>query len=114
MSAGGTLCVLADAGQGTNGFAQTLYAKWPRPLKWIIVRTDTPDNQFVPEHVRVNPQWVSKMARWQYPQSLHGAYAQSTVMFSMNGIDTNDLTMAAKVRLVGLEITYEPNPNVAS
>ncbi len=39
----GSLITLADAGGG-----KMRYAKWPRKLHWVIVRTSTPDSKFVP------------------------------------------------------------------
>jgi hypothetical protein len=95
-----------------------------RNLKWIIIRTSTPDAQFVPEHVRLQgprdangdttppTQWVSKMASVQAPNSFLGNQSVSKMLFQTKtgAFDQSYLYFAANIRFVGMEITYQPYP----
>jgi hypothetical protein len=101
---GGQLCTFSNAGSGTM-----LVVKWPRPLKWIVIRTATPSDQFTPEHVRVNPAWAPKMAVLQMPVSYLGP-ANHNVLFEPNDEDGALMSMNANIRVVGIEFTYAPNP----
>lgn len=105
QSSGGTLIPLPDGGSGTE-----FYVKWPRPLNWIIVRTGTPDDGFVPEHVRVTPSWVPKMAVLQAPSwAMAGSVASNSLMV-VGDYDGNNMPMIANIRFVGIEFTYAGNP----
>lgn len=97
---------------------------WIRNLKWIIIRTSTPDSQFIPEHTRLQgprnslgdttppSQWVSKMASLQAPMTFLGDVAIDKKMFqtSTGGFDVSYLYFASHIRFVGMEITYQPYP----
>ncbi len=110
-SQGGQLWQFSDGGWGNIE-----YAPWPRKLKWVVIRTSTPDSQFVPEHVRVNPAWVSKMARIQAPNSLLGHIDNRNIMFNTAGgdaADSSDLYLMSNIRFVGVEFTYQPYPQGA-
>ena len=99
-----------------SGFLQ--YAPWPRTLKWIIVRTSTPDAQFLPEHVRANPNWAPLMAKMQLANSYLGAAVQiQHTLLSFDGGSGNDGAsryLASNIRFVGMEITYQPYPQAAT
>ncbi|MBV8709819.1 MAG: hypothetical protein JO028_21725 [Acidobacteriaceae bacterium] len=100
-----------------QGSGNILYAPWPRKLKWVIVRTSTPDAQFVPEHVRVNPNWAPLMAKIQAPNSLLGAVYTPNIMFNTAGGDGGDGAnqfLIANLRFVGIEFTYQPYPQAAT
>lgn len=102
----------ADQGSGVIE-----YVHWPRPLQWIIVRTSTPDNQFVPEHVRVNPNWAPKMAKIQAPNSFLNAYSPVYDLISTAGGDDEDVSnhyLMSNIRFVGMEITYQPYPQATT
>lgn len=107
------------------GAGATIYAKWPRPLKWIIVRTATPDSRFVPEHVRIQgppgtngipvepDMWRSKMATFQAPASFLGPYAKGHFLMSTDYDPSGEASyqwMTANIRFVGIEFTYQPLP----
>ena len=99
-----------------QGWGNIEYAPWPRRLKWIIVRTATPDSQFVPEHVRVNPAWAPKMARIQAPHSLLGSVDNRHILFNTIGgdaADGSDRYLISNIRFVGIEFTYQPYPQAA-
>jgi len=106
-SAAGKLCTFTTPGNGTN-----LIVKWPRPLHWIIIRTATSDAQFDPEHVRVNPKWLPKMAVLRAPVSYQGIN-NSNVLFNMGDQDGGLMSMNANIRFVGIEFTYSPSPEAA-
>lgn len=101
---GGVLCRLPDGGTGTEYFV-----RWPRPLKWIVIRTSTPDAQFTPEHVRISPAWVSKMAVLRSPAYAMAGSTAANTLVSVGNYDGNDMSMVANLRFVGLEFTYEGN-----
>lgn len=102
--ANGALLTFADAGNGTMR-----YAKFPRALHWIIVRTSTPDSQFVPlgsslqgppdgTGVPTRPaQWAAKMGNLQVPV---GAAALIVIG------DFNTEPLDANIRFVGLHFSY--------
>ena len=111
-SQGGQLWQFADQGWGNIE-----YAPWPRNLKWIIIRTATPDNQFAPEHVRVNPDWAPKMARIQAPNSFLGYVDNRSILFNTIGgdaADGSDRYLISNIRFVGIEFTYQPYPQGAN
>ncbi len=99
---GGTLVALTSQGSGSPRFAL-----WPRPLKYIIIRTATPDAQFTPEHVRTGPQWVSQMATLKLPIANVGG-GNSNIVFATS-IDQNVETTAGNIRFVGIEFTTDSN-----
>lgn len=110
-SQGGQLWQFTNAGVGNIE-----YAPWPRKLKWVVIRTSTPDSQFVPEHVRVTPDWAPKMARIQSPNSFLGYIDNRRIMFNtMSGDagDGSDRYLMANIRFVGIEFTYQPYPQAA-
>lgn len=105
MSAGGILCALTDGGNGTQYFVH-----WPRPLKWIVIRTSTPDNQFAPEKTRINPAWGQKMANLELqPAYMFGTLNQNILM-NVSDADGHNMDMTANVRFVGVEFSYAVNP----
>lgn len=111
-SQGGQLWRFSDQGWGN-----IMYAPWPRRLKWVIVRTATPDNQFVPEHVRVTPDWAPKMARIQAPSSFLGYVDNRHILFNtMTGDagDGSDRYLMSNIRFVGIEFTYQPYPQATT
>lgn len=65
-SSGGAAIDITSAGSGTHSFADPggggILMKWPPTANQIVIRTSTPDSQFVPEGVRVTPEFQSKMA----------------------------------------------------
>src|SRR5581483_6800416 len=103
-SAGGKLCAFATPGSGAD-----LVVKWPRPLHWIVIRTATPDVQFDPEHVRISPKWLAKMAVFRAPVSYAGVN-NSNILFNLGDQDGGLMTMNANIRFVGIEFTYTPSP----
>lgn len=104
-NSGGTLCQFSDSGGGTM-----YYVHWPRPLKWVIVRTSTPDSQFAPVNTRVNPTWKPKMANLELqPQYMFGVLNQNILM-SLSDIDGHIMNMTANIRFVGVEFSYADNP----
>lgn len=100
----GTVISFADAGNGGMR-----YVKYPRQLHWVIVRTATPDSQFVPPGSRVQgppdangvptrpTQWVSKMGNIQ-------ARLNAAPMIGLG--DQNTDPMTANVRFVGLHFSF--------
>ncbi len=108
-NSGGTLCQLLDGGSGTEYFVH-----WPRPLKWVVIRTSTTDAQFTPEHVRTSPAWAPKMAVLQAPAfAMAGSLTANTLM-SVGDFDGNNMAMTANIRFVGLEFTYAGNRAASS
>jgi hypothetical protein len=108
-TSGGTLIPLPDQGNGSE-----LYVHWPRPLKWIIVRTATPDAQFTPEHVRTSPAWLPLMGILRLPAyTMTGALLKNTLV-TVGNFDGNDMPMSANIRFMGLEFTAEPNNAAAT
>jgi hypothetical protein len=57
---------ITSAGSGTHSFVDPggggNVVAWPPVSNWIIVRTATPDAQFVPAGVRITPEWQPRMA----------------------------------------------------
>ncbi len=105
LSSGGTLCALSDTGNGTQYFVH-----WPRPLKWIIVRTSTADSQFAPIKTRVQPAWGPKMANLELqPPYMFGMLNQNILM-NLSDLDGHINDMTANVRFVGVEFSYADNP----
>jgi hypothetical protein len=97
-----------------QGSGDIMFAKWPRALFPIIVQSSAVTNgTFLPEHVRVNPNWAPKMARFQAPNSFLGGFSTAHCLFSTrwdtNG-ETGALWFTANIRLVGIELTYQPYP----
>lgn len=113
IASGGSVIPLPTTGGTGGGIARQMVAPYPRNLQWIIIRTVTADNQFVPEHVRVTPQWASKMPIFRPPQNHLGSrnfqIQNLTMGFSNDGSD--GATMAAKIRLVGLTFGVPVNSN---
>ncbi len=105
--ASGKLCTFETPGNGTN-----LIVKWPRPLHWIIIRTATSDAQFDPEHVRISPAWLPKMAVLRTPVSYLGTQ-NSNVLFHLGDQDGGLMSMNANIRFVGIEFTYPPSPEAS-
>lgn len=92
---GGAAIDLTDEGSGTYSLADqgtTGYlVKWPVP-NWIIIRTATADSAFVPEGVRVTPEFQSKMA---------------TIRTSNKSLHTiGNAELATKYRFEGIEVTH--------
>lgn len=87
---------ITDAGSGTNYIASRggSVTIGKVPTNWIIIRTATPDAEFVPEGVRVTPEFQPKMATIRTTTPLSIAHA---VSYS---------TLASHYRVEGLEITH--------
>ncbi len=111
MASSGTLCVLANPGSESFNPSVSFeeIVKWPRPLKWIIIRTATPDREFDPEHVRITPAWTPKMAVLQMPNTYRGTQSDN-ILFSTNSQDGGQMSMNANIRIVGIEFTYSASP----
>ncbi len=102
---GGTPITFADAGSGTMR-----YVKYPRALHYIVVRTSTPDSQFVPlgsllqgppdgTGIPTRPiQWVSKMGNLQLSPA-------ATAPLIYLG-DPNTDPMTANIRFEGIHFSY--------
>ena len=99
---------------GNPGGGDMQLAPYPRRKKTIIIRTSTPDDQLPPEKTRITPAWASKMAKLQAPPSRRGAFARNQVLFSINDPDYGDSAMNSDIRLVGIELTYAPDPNAGT
>ena len=99
---------------GNTGGGDMQVVPYPRKKKTIIIRTSTPDNQLPPEKTRISPAWVSKMARLQAPPSLRGRYARNQVLFGINDADYGNSAMNSDIRLLGIELTYAPDPNAST
>jgi hypothetical protein len=123
ISQGGAPFVFSNQGGLVFSFGASDFrvAKWPRPLYWIIVRTATPDGQFVPEHTRLQgplvkgipsapTQWVSKMGILQRPNTYAGG-ANNNSLFVANDEDGGIMNMNANIRFVGIEFTHTPSPD---
>jgi hypothetical protein len=80
----------SPTGNGTNYMLKDP----PADAKWIIVRTATPDSEFVPEGVRVTPEFHSKM-----PQ-LQASPASTPLTFDR---------LSRNIRIVGVRITNQPD-----
>jgi hypothetical protein len=108
-SAGGPLMVFATGGGGTGMF----YVKTPRTaLKWIIIRTATPDTQFAPPGTRVNPSWAPQMAKLVNPYLNSGiittpSRSAPNTLFSIDNSDGNEPKMVGRVWITGLEMTVK-------
>jgi hypothetical protein len=108
-SQGGTNIVLSSGGTGTF-----FLAAWPRPLKWIIIRTPTPDDQFVPVGVSVGAMggmaWLPKMARFTNSINNHAKGALPTIGFIDSSGDGRRQSMLANIRFVGIAWTVPDDP----
>lgn len=105
QASGGILCSLPDGGNGTEYFVH-----WPRPLKWIVIRTSTPDNQFAPVKTRVNPAWGPKMANLQLAPLYKQGVLNRYVLMSVSDSDGHNMGMTANIRFVGVEFSYADAP----
>ncbi|MBV8709118.1 MAG: DUF4082 domain-containing protein, partial [Acidobacteriaceae bacterium] len=99
---------------GNAGGGNIQLVPYPRKKKTIIIRTSTPDDQLPPEKTRISPAWVSKMAKLQAPASLRGTFLSSQVLFGINNYDYGESAMNSNIRLVGIELTYAPDPNAST
>ena len=105
----GTLVTFGNAGGGNLQLVP-----YPRKKKTIIIRTSTPDDQLPPEKTRISPAWAGKMAKLQAPPALRGIYARNQVLFGINDTDYGNSAMNSDIRLVGIELTYAPDPNAST
>lgn len=127
ISQGGTPYTYSNSGQVTTAM---YVMPWPRALNWIIIRTATPDSQFVPPGVRLQgPQvpanqspfastapvnwvptpptnWLPLMAVIQMPNTFAGTNG-SNALFSA---DATDFMQTSHIRFVGIQFTYTPDP----
>ncbi len=99
---------------GNAGGGNMQLVPYPRRKKTIIIRTSTPDDELPPEKTRISPAWAGKMARLQAPPSLRGAFARNQVLFGINDPDYGNSAMNSDIRLVGIELTYAPDPNAST
>ena len=106
----GTPMVFTSQGY-TNQYLE--YVSFPRKLKWIIIRTSTPDSQLPPEHTRMTPAWLSKMATLQDPASNlpdpDGFNSRKPFLFfGDSSADASNNYMTGNIRIgPGIEITVE-------
>ncbi len=108
-ASGGTQMIFSNQGSGT-----ALYVR-PEPnpnLKWVIVRTATPDAQFVPEHTRLaGPNngrptaWIPKMASFVQPMSKFTNSTAGNALMVVGQTDGNLAAPISNIRFVGLEFT---------
>ncbi|HMF75116.1 MAG TPA: fibronectin type III domain-containing protein [Bryobacteraceae bacterium] len=97
--------------QGVNKAQGFYWAPFPRALKYIIVRSATPDSQLPPEHTRITPAWKSKMASFVSPVSNVGVlgFTSTVLMFGSN--DGNYENMTSSIRIgPGIEVTTADSP----
>lgn len=71
----------------------------------MIVRTSTPDAQFVPEHSRVSPTWLPKMAQFVMPFNLYSNSTPNNELLVMGSPDGNVALLVSNIRFVGVEFT---------
>jgi hypothetical protein len=103
-----TLMTFANQGNVTNYFALTSF---PRKLKWIIIRTATPDSQLPPEHTRITPAWLPKMASLVDPVVNVGNNGGAANFITFGDLDGNNHYMVSNIRIgPGIEITTADSP----
>jgi len=84
---------------------------YPRQLKWIIIRTATPDDQFAPLGVSLGSlNWLPKMAYFTNPSANHYLHGNPILNFLDPGNDLRRQSMLAKIRFVGINWTVEDDP----
>jgi hypothetical protein len=109
-SQGGTNLALTSAGTGTF-----FLAAYPRQLKWIIVRTSTPDDQFVPVGVSLGAAgglaWLPKMATFTNA-ILANRFRDGNqiISFRDSNNDGRRQSLLANVRFVGIVWTVADDP----
>ncbi|MGA8029468.1 MAG: DUF4082 domain-containing protein [Bryobacteraceae bacterium] len=99
---GGTQMTFTNTGSGS-----AMYVR-PEPdpnLNWVIVRTATPDAQFIPEHSRVTPVWLPKMASFVQPMSLYSNSTPNNELLVIGNPDGNAGLLVSNIRFVGIEFT---------
>jgi hypothetical protein len=101
-SPGGAAIDITSSGTGTHWFADQggggSILAWPPSENWIIVRTAVRDEQFVPEGVRVTPEWKSRMATIKSP----ARWDRSGL-----GITLTHEHLVHHWRFVGIEFTHD-------
>ena len=103
-----TLITFTSQGSVTNYFA---LASFPRKLKWVIIRSATPDSQLPPEHTRITPAWLPKMASLVDPLTNLGNNGGSGTFIAFGDLDGNDHLMVSNIRIgPGIEITTADSP----
>lgn len=103
-----TLMTFSSQGSATNYFA---LASFPRKLKWIVIRSATPDSQLPPEHTRITPAWLPKMASLVDPVVNVGNNGGSGTFIVFGDTDGNDHFMVSNIRIgPGIEITTADSP----
>jgi len=103
-----TLMTFTNQGNVTNYFALTSF---PRKLKWIIIRTATPDSQLPPEHTRITPAWLPKMASLVDPVVNVGNNGGTANFITFGDRDGNNHYMVSNIRIgPGIEITTADSP----
>lgn len=99
---GGAAIDITTAGSGTHYFADQggggSILAWPPVANWIIVRTATPDAQFVPDGVRVTPDWKSKMAVIKPPKRWDNTATPLALVHD---------SLVHHWRFVGIEFTHD-------
>ena len=98
---GGPAVAISTVGEGTQyledqGTGVHLITAWPPKDNWVIVRTSTPDAQFVPAGVRVSPAWRSKMAVIERVKPWRGS----------GEVAIKPAALAHNWRFVGIEFTH--------
>jgi hypothetical protein len=103
-----TLMTFANQGNVTNYFA---LASFPRKLKWIIIRSAAPDSQLPPEHTRITPAWLPKMASLVDPLTNLGNNGGAGNFITFGDSDGNDHLMVSNIRIgPGIEVTTADSP----
>jgi len=108
-SQGGTNITLSSAGTGTY-----YVMAYPRALKWIIIRTVTPDDQFVPPGVSLGAlggtAWIPKMAKFTNPIANHSYTGRPIIEFIDANQDAKRQSVLANIRFIGIVWTVADDP----
>jgi hypothetical protein len=91
------------------------WAPFPRRLKYIVIRSSTPDSELPPEHTRITPGWKSKMASFVSPVSNLGVLSFASTLLMFGNEDGNYENMTSSIRIgPGIEITTADSPEAHS
>jgi hypothetical protein len=97
--------------QGIDKYQGFYWAPFPRRLKYIVIRSATPDSQLPPEHMRITPAWKSKMASFVSPVSNVGVLGFTSTLLMFGGDDGNYENMTSSIRIgPGIEVTTADSP----
>jgi hypothetical protein len=102
---------MAFTTQGIDKNLGFYWAPFPRGLKYIIVRSATPDSQLPPEHTRITPAWKSKMASFVSPVTNVGVLGFTSTLLMFGANDGNYENMTSSIRIgPGIEVTTADSP----